>query len=213
MLTGVTGLDEITRGGLPLHRNTVILGGPGCGKTVLALQTLVTGARDFGEPGLFVAFEENTEQVVSNAASFGWNLPSLERQKLFFLDARARPKNISAGDFDMMGLLAGIDVKVKRMGAKRIVFDSIDMLLSLLDNVSKERLEMQRLLEWLLERDLTGIITSKLEGDTHPASQRYGFLQFMADCTVHLSQQTVDRVARRELRVVKYRGSAFSENT
>ena len=111
------------------------------------------------------------------------------------------------------GLLAGLDVKVKQLGAKRIVFDSIDMLLSLLDNVSKERLEMQRLFEWLLDRRLTAIITSKLEGASHPSSQRYGFLQFMADCTVHLSQQTVDRVARRELRVIKYRGSAFSENT
>jgi len=212
MPTGITGLDEITRGGLPRHGNTVILGGPGCGKTLLALQTLVNGARLQGEPGIFVAFEENTRKIVRNAASLGWNLPELERKQLFFFDARTRPGDITGGDFDLAGLLAGIEAKAKKMGAKRIVFDSIDVLLSLLNNLPKERQEIHRLLEWLDTSGLTGIITGKVEEGSPHTAQRYGFLQFMADCAVQLSQQTVERVSQRELRVLKYRGSAFSEN-
>jgi len=212
MPTGITGLDEITRGGLPRHRNTVVLGGPGCGKTLFALQTLVNGARDHGEPGIFVAFEENTRQIVRNAASFGWDLPELERKNLFFLDARTRPDSITAGDFDLVGLLAGIAVQAKKMGAKRIVFDSIDVLLALLDNLPRERQEIHRLLDWLTTSGLTALITGKLDDGSPHGPQRYGFLQFMADCAVQLSQQTVERVSQRELKVLKYRGSAFSEN-
>ena len=212
MPTGITGLDEITRGGLPRGRNTIVLGGPGSGKTVLALQTLVNGARLYGEPGIFVAFEENTRQIIRNAASFGWNLPELERKNLFFLDALTRPDNITAGDFDLVGFLATIWVKARKMRAKRIVFDSIDVLLSLLDNIPKERLEIYRLNDWLTTSGLTGIITSKLEVGDQPWPQRYGFLPFMADCAVLLRQLTVERVCQRDLRVLKYRGSAFSEN-
>jgi circadian clock protein KaiC len=212
MPTGITGLDEITHGGLPRNCNTVVLGGPGSGKTVLALQTLVNGARNYGEPGIFVAFEENTRRIIRNAASFGWNLPKLERENLFFLDARTRPDKITSGDFDLVGFLATIWAKAKKMRAKRIVFDSIDVLLSLLDNIPKERVEIYRLADWLTESGLTGIITSKLEEGVQPSAQRYGFLSFMADCAVLLRQQTMERISQRELRVLKYRGSAFSEN-
>ena len=212
MPTGITGLDEITRGGLPRGGNTVVLGGPGCGKTLFALQTLVNGALSYGEPGIFVAFEENTRKIVRNAGSLGWNLPELERRNLFFLDARTQPGDINGGHFDLAGLLAGIEAKAKKMGAKRIVFDSVDVLLSLLDNLPKERQEIHRLIEWLATSGLTGIITAKIEGGSHQPLQRYGFLQFMADCAVQLSQETVERVSQRELRVLKYRGSAFSEN-
>jgi circadian clock protein KaiC len=212
MPTGITGLDEITRGGLPRHGNTVVLGGPGCGKTLLALQTLVHGAQHLGEPGILVAFEENTRKIVRNAASLGWNLPELERKNLFFIDARTRPGDITGDSFDLVGLLAGIGAKAKKMGAKRIVFDSIDVLLSLLNDLPKERKEIHRLIEWLDASGLTGIITGKIEDGSPHAAQRYGFLQFMADCAVQLSQQTVERVSQRELRVLKYRGSAFSEN-
>jgi circadian clock protein KaiC len=212
MPTGITGLDEITRGGLPRHGNTVILGGPGCGKTLLALQTLVNGARHHGEAGILVAFEENTRKIVRNAASFAWDLPELERKNLLFIDARTRPGDITGGDFDLEGLLAGIGAKAKKMGAKRIVFDSIDVLLSLLNNLPRERQEIHRLLEWLDASGLTGIITGKVEDGSPHTAQRYGFLQFMADCAVQLSQQTVERISQRELRVIKYRGSVFSEN-
>ncbi len=212
MPTGITGLDEITRGGLPRERNTVLIGGPGCGKTVLALQILVNGARRYREPGIFVAFEENTRQIVNNAATFGWNLGELQRKSLYFVDARIQPENITAGDFDLEGFLAAIGVKAKKMGARRIVFDSIDVLLTLLDSIPRERQEVHRLLEWLNENRLTGIITSKSEDGTNKTAERYGFLQFMADCAVQLRQQTVDQVSQRDLRVIKYRGSAFAEN-
>jgi len=212
MPTGIVGLDGITHGGLPRDRNTVIVGGPGSGKTVLSLQTLVNGARDYGEPGIFVAFEENTSQIIRNAASFGWNLAELERKNLFFLDARTRPESITAGDFDLVGFHATIWAKAKKMRAKRIVFDSIDVLLSLLDDLPKERLEIYRLNDWLANSGMTGIITSKLEVGSQPSGQRYGFLQFMSDCVVLLGQYTHERVSQRELRVLKYRGSTFSEN-
>ncbi len=212
MPTGIIGLDAITRGGLPRDRNTVIVGGPGCGKTVLALQMLVNGARDYGEPGIFVAFEENSRQIIGNAASFGWNLAELERKNLFFLDARVRPENVTAGSFDLVGLLAGTLAKAKKMRAKRIVFDSIDVLLSLLDHLPKERQELYRLSDWLSTSGMTGLITIKREEGELSMAPRYGFLQFTADCVVQLSHQTVERVSQRELQVLKYRGSGFSEN-
>jgi circadian clock protein KaiC len=210
--TGIAGLDEITRGGLPEGRVTVVMGGAGCGKTVLALQTLVNAARHLREPGIFVAFEENARQIVRNAASFGWNLPELERKKLFFLDVRPKPDDVTAGDFDLNGLLAAIAAKARAMGARRIVFDAIDVLLSRMDNPTRERIELQRLHEWLHASGMTGLITAKVDDNTGGASQRYGCLQFMTDCTVVLSHQTVSRQSQRELRVLKYRGSGFSEN-
>lgn len=212
MPTGIMGLDEITRGGLPRDRNTVLIGGPGCGKTVLALQILVNGARRYREPGIFVAFEENTHQIVNNAASFGWDLPELARKSLYFVDARIQPENITAGDFDLEGFLAAVGAKAKKMGARRIVFDSIDVLLALLDNIPRERQEVHRLLEWLNANHLTGIITSKSEDGSNKTAERYSFLQFMADCAIQLRQQTVDQLSQRDLRVIKYRGSAFAEN-
>src|SRR5450432_4003520 len=106
LLTGIKGFDDITYGGLPLERNTLIMGGPGCGKTVFALQALVNGARKSKEAGLFVAFEESTKQIVANAATFGWDLPALEKKKLFFLDARLTPESVKAGEFDLAGMLA-----------------------------------------------------------------------------------------------------------
>jgi len=137
--TGIPGLDEILRGGLPRERNTVVIGGAGCGKTILALQTLVNGARDFNEPGIFIAFEENSKQIIGNAATFGWDLPELQKRKLFFLDARLTPEVIKTGGFDFSALLAIAGAKAKELGAKRIVFDSIDILLTLLDDPLAER--------------------------------------------------------------------------
>ena len=126
--TGIIGLDEVTNGGLPQGRCTLLAGGPGCGKTVLALQVLVNGAKN-GEPGIFVAFEENAERIVANAATFGWDLPDLQNKNLFFLDGKPRPEDIWAGDFDLTGMLAILKAKADQLKAKRIVFDSIDVLL------------------------------------------------------------------------------------
>ena len=121
--TGVEGFDAITGGGLPRNRTSLIFGGPGSGKTVFALQTMVNGARQFGEPGIFVAFEENSRHILANAASFGWNLPQLEKKQLFFFDAKLRPDVIKAGEFDLSGMLAGIKAEADARGVKRIVFD------------------------------------------------------------------------------------------
>ena len=209
--TGVEGFDAITGGGLPRNRTSLIFGGPGSGKTVFALQTIVNGARQFGEPGIFVAFEENSRHILANAASFGWNLPQLEKKQLFFFDAKVRPDVIKAGEFDLSGMLAGIKAEADARGVKRIVFDSIDVLLTLLDDPYAERREIYRLNDWLSESGLTGIITAKSQDDPFVAA-RYGFMQFMADCVVVLKLQVVDQIAMRYLQVMKYRGSSFAEN-
>ena len=212
MPTGVEGFDAITGGGLPRNRTSLILGGPGAGKTVFALQTLVNGARQFGEPGIFVAFEENSRHILANAASFGWNLPKLEKKQLFFFDAKMGPDVIKAGEFDLSGMLAGIKAEADARGARRIVFDAVDALLSLLDDPLAERREIYRLDDWLSESGLTGIITAKSEGDDPFVGEGYGFMQFMADCVVALKLRVVDQIALRYVQVIKYRGSSFAEN-
>jgi len=209
--TGIIGFDEITGGGVPAGRTTLIVGGPGAGKTVFALQGLVTAARELREPGIFVAFEENSRQIVANASTFGWDLPALEKERLFFLDARLGPTTIQAGDFDISGILAGLEAKVKEMKARRIVFDGIDVLLTLLDDPAKERREIYRLQEWLHSAGLTAIITAKASEGDRVSTERYAFMQFMVDAVVSLQNRMVERVALRGLRVMKYSGSGFAE--
>ena len=210
--TGITGFDEITDGGLPRARTTLILGGPGAGKTVFALETLVRGAEHYGEPGIFVALEETSKQIIENGRTFGWDIPQLEAKHLFFLDAQLSPRTVTAGDFDLSGMLAGISVRIKEMKAKRIVFDGLDVLLRLLDDPVAERREVYRIQEFLLEHEITGIITAKADPEDREATERYAFMQFMVDCIVSLQHRLLDRVSLRGLRVIKYRGSAFSEN-
>jgi circadian clock protein KaiC len=210
--TGIQGFDQSTNGGLPRGRTSLVVGGPGSGKTVFALQTLVHGARQRGEPGIFVAFEENSRQIVANAASFGWDLPALERDKLFFLDARMALGTITAGKFDLAGMLASLGAKVDEMGARRIVFDSIDVLLLLLDDPVLERQEIYRVHDWLSETGLTGLVTARI-GTVDPLqSERYGFMQYMADCVVLLTHRLEERISLRTVRTVKYRGASFAEN-
>src|SRR5208337_3668456 len=145
MPTGVEGFDAITGGGLPRNRTTLLLGGPGSGKTVFALQTLVNTARQRGEPGIFVAFEENSRQIVANVASFGWDLSTLEKEgKIFLLDACLSSEVVQSGKFELAGMLASLKAKAEAMGAKRIVFDAMDVLLVLLDDPAAERHEIYR---------------------------------------------------------------------
>jgi circadian clock protein KaiC len=208
VLTGIQGFDEITDGGLPQGRTTLVMGGPGCGKTVFALQSLVTGANKRKEAGIFVAFEESTRQIVANAATFGWDLPALAKKKLFFLDAQLSPEVVKAGEFDLVGMLNVLQAKAEELQAKWIVFDGIDVLLSLLDDAVAERREIYRIRDWLFQNGLTGIITQKVGGVEQ--DQRYNFLQFMVDCVVVLRHQVVEGTAFRNLRVMKYRGSGFA---
>jgi circadian clock protein KaiC len=208
MSTGIVGFDEITDGGLPCGRTTLVMGGPGCGKTVFALQVLVNSAVRHKEASLFVAFEENTNQIVTNAATFGWDLPALVKKKLFFLDARLSPDVVKAGEFDLLGMLTMLQAKAEEIHATRIVFDGIDVLLTLLDNPVAERRELFRIRDWLSQTGLTGIITQKVGGAE--ADQRYSYLQFMVDCVIVLQHQVIDGSAFRSLRVKKFRGSGFS---
>ena len=208
ILTGIDGFDEISQGGLPRGRTTLVLGGAGCGKTVFALQTLVKGAHREKAAGIFVAFEESTRQIAANAGSFGWDLPALERKKLFFLDARVSPEVVKAGEFDLIGMLNLLQAKAEEIQARLIVFDGIDVLLSLLDDPAAERREVYRIRDWLSKTGLTGIITQKAIGNE--TDHRYSFLQFMVDCVVMLRHQVVNGSAFRNLRITKYRGSGFS---
>lgn len=210
--TGIVGFDEITGGGLPACRTTLLVGGPGTGKTVFALQALVNGARFHDEPGIFVAFEENSRQIRGNSATFGWDLGGLERKQLFFLDAKLAPNTVRTGEFELAGLLAAIAAKAKVMNAKRIVFDSLDVLLYLLKDEAAEREEIYRLQDWLLDNELTGILTAKAGLSEPTGTSRYSFVQFMADTVVQLHHDLIDRVAVRHLRVMKYRGSSFADN-
>jgi circadian clock protein KaiC len=210
--TGITGLDEITGGGLPRGRTTLLVGGSGSGKTILALQILVNGARA-GEPGIFVAFEEAPGRIVTNAESFGWDLPSLQHDALYFMDAQPPHDLVQSGTFDLRGMLAALGAKAARMNARRIVFDALDMMLSLLPDPAAQRREIYRLHAWLLEHELTGIITLKADDHGNGAiSQPFGFMQFMVDCAVVLNHTVVLGVSQRNLRVQKYRGASFDEN-
>jgi len=206
--TGIRGLDEITNGGLPRGRAILLAAGPGCGKTVLALQALVNGAA-MGEPGIFVAFEEDSARIIANAETFGWNLPELETKQLFFLDAKPRPDLVCAGQFELTGLLSTLKAKADKMGAKRIVFDSIDVLLSLMDNRLAEQRELFRLNDWLVASGLTGIITCKNHDSNQPGLHYQDFMQYIVDCMISLQHKVENRVSCRTLRVVKYRGSGF----
>ncbi|MDB6125193.1 MAG: putative circadian clock protein KaiC [Pedosphaera sp.] len=210
-VTGIPGFDESTGGGLPQNRTTLVMGGPGSGKTVFALQSLVTGALK-GEAGILVTFQETPRQIVENAATFGWNLADLEKDKLVILDARVRPNAFNSIELYLSGMLAGIQVVAKEMNAKRVVFDSIDALLSLLSDRTTERQEIARLRDWLSESGLTTVITAQVENNDPFISQRHGALQFMADCVVLLDYQASSHTATRSLRVLKYRGSGFVES-
>jgi circadian clock protein KaiC len=199
---------------LPRGRTTLLVGGPGSGKTVFALQFLVHGAQECKEPGILVAFEESSKRIVANATSFGWKLAELQQKKLFFMDAQPLPDLVQSGDFDLGGMCAALEAKVKEMGARRIVFDALDVVLALLPDLALRRREVYRLHEWLLARELTGFITAKTGGDAASASsqQPFGFMQFMVDCTVILNHSVVLGVSQRNLRVQKYRGSGFDED-
>lgn len=212
--TGIQGFDDITNGGLPRGRTTLLEGGPGSGKTIFALQFLVHGARACNEPGIFVAFEETSQRIAANAQGFGWNLAELQPRKLYFVDAQPTPDLVQSGGFDLGGMLAALGAQIKVMGARRIVFDALDIVLALLPDMAAKRREIYRLHEWLLEKELTGLITAKAGGDEASSlyQEPFGFMQFMVDCAVLLNHSVSIGVSQRNLRVQKYRGSNFDEN-
>ncbi|MEZ0326591.1 MAG: circadian clock protein KaiC [Fimbriimonas sp.] len=212
-LTGIKGFDEITGGGLPRGRTTLLEGGPGSGKTMFALQFLINGARANDEPGIFVAFEESPARIVENVGSFGWNVEELLDKKLHFLDARVSSDMVQCGEFDLSGMLAALAAKTAHVGARRIVFDALDIFLALLPDEASRRREVYRLHDWLLDQKLTGLITTKgAEGIAPSIGESLSFMQFMVDCSVVLNHRVNLGVSQRNLRVKKFRGSAFDEN-
>ena len=212
--TGVVGFDEITGGGLPSGRTTLLTGGPGSGKTIFGVQFLLHGAQTCNEPGIFVAFEEAPDRILRNFAAFGWKLSELQDKKLFFIDAQPMPDLVQSGNFDLSGMLAGLQAKIEETKSRRIVFDALDVLLALLPDVAARRLEMHRLNQWLLKYEITAIVTAKagLEDVSSPGEQPFAFMQFMVDCSVILNHRVDLGVSQRNLRVQKYRGSSFIED-
>jgi circadian clock protein KaiC len=209
--TQVAGLDEVLEGGLPRGRTTLVSGGPGSGKTVLGLEFLCRGALA-GEPGVFVAFEERAEAVRTNAMSMGWDLAALEKAgKVAVVEARLDGEEVLAGDFNIQGMLAIVEGHAKRIGAKRVVMDALDVLMRVYGDAQRERNELYRLHDWLVDRKLTGILSVKAQSEGNMA-HRYEYLDFMADCVIRLDHRVMGQVATRRLRVIKYRGSGFGTN-
>src|SRR4051812_34173052 len=206
--TGVLGFDDLSRGGLPRGRTTLLTGGPGSGKTVFALQCLVNAVRERRARGLFVAFEESTRQIVANAATFDWDLAALMKQKLFLLDARLSPEVVHSGGFDLSGMLAMLKAKKEQLDARWIVFDGIDVLLTLLHDPVAEMREIYRIRDWLAANEMSAIITAKTDGGAGEAVN-YDFMQFMVDCVVQLERRLEHGVALHRLQITKYRGSDF----
>ena len=213
--TGIAGFDQMTGGGLPRGRTTLLVGGPGCGKTIFALHFLEHGAGVCGETGVFVAFEETPERLLANAAGFGWRLDALnESGQLHFLDAQPPTDIVQAGSFDLGGMLAVLGTQASRLGARRIVFDALDIVLERLPDDAARRHEMQRLHAWLLDSRLTAFVTLK-SGSVNASDTvlpAYGFMQYMVDCVVLLDHRVVRGVSERHVRVQKYRASGFDEN-
>ncbi|MDO9116329.1 MAG: circadian clock protein KaiC [Nitrospira sp.] len=208
--TGIVGLDKVLGGGLPAERMTLVGGGPGSGKSIIGLQWLLAGT-DAGEPGILVLFEERVASVRQNAAGLGWDVARLEQKGLLcLLDARISPEAVVSGDFSIKGLLAIIGQKAKAMRARRIVIDAVDALLYLYDSPMRERHELYSLHEWLLDQKLTTMMTVKTVPQEE--SPRYAFLDFMADCVIHVDQRVTQQITTRRLRVVKYRGAGYGRN-
>ncbi len=209
LATGIVGFDQLSHGGFPQHRTSLLIGGPGAGKTVFALQCLVNAALHHRAPGIFVAFEESPRQIIANGATFDWGLANLSAKKLFFMDAHLSPTLVKAGDFDLAGMLAMLVAKKQEIGAQWIVFDGIDVLLTLLQDPAAEMRELYRLRDWLDDNALTAIMTAKIEGRPVEAVH-YGFLQFMVDCVVRFERRHEDRISVQTLQITKYRGSGYA---
>lgn len=206
--TGITGFDDLSYGGLRPNRTLLLSGGPGSGKTVFAMQTLVHAARERNEPGIFVAFEETAKRLVADAASFDWGLAGLVKNKIFVFEARLSPDIVQAGEFDLRGMLAMLSAKQKEMGAGWIVFDGIDVLLTLLRDPIAEMREVYRIRDWLAFNELNAIVTAKVDSATSAAGT-YDFMQFMLDCVVRLTRRLEQGVSLHRLQIAKYRGSDF----
>ncbi len=209
--TGIEGLDEITLGGLPTGRTTLVCGGPGCGKTLLGMEFLLRGILQYGEPGVFMAFEENAGELAANVASLGYDLNQLCAGGQLFIDyVRVDRSEIEeTGEYDLDGLFIRLADAIGRIGAKRVVLDTLEMLFSGLRNESILRAELRRLFRWLKDRGVTTIITAERG---HGQLTRHGLEEYVSDCVILLDFRVHEEIATRRLRVVKYRGTLHGTN-
>jgi circadian clock protein KaiC len=209
--TGINGLDEITEGGLPEGRPTLVCGGPGCGKTLLAMEFIVKGAALYNEPGVFMAFEEKAEELTANVASLGFDLDKLQKNKMLRLDyvQIERSEIEETGEYDLEGLFIRLEHAINSIGAKRVVLDTIENLFAGLTNQGIIRAELRRLFRWLKDKNLTTIITGERgEG----LLTRHGLEEYVSDCVILLDHRIINQISTRRLRIVKYRGSIHGTN-
>jgi circadian clock protein KaiC len=209
--TGIAGLDEITGGGLPKGRPTLVAGAAGCGKTLFAMEFLVRGATQYDEPGVFIAFEENAEELAQNVASLGFDLHDLVRKKKLIVDyIRVERSEIEeAGEYDLEGLFIRLGYAIDSISAKRVALDTIEVLFGALPNQGILRAELHRLFRWLKDKRVTAVVTGERgEG----LITRFGLEEYVADCVIVLDHRVNEQVSTRRLRIVKYRGSLHGTN-
>ncbi len=209
--TGIQGLDEITGGGLPRGRPTLVCGGAGCGKTLLAAEFLVRGAVQFGEPGVLMAFEETEVELKANVASLGFDLTGLVRRKKIVVDyVHIEPGDVQeSGEYDLEGLFVRLNHAIDSIGAKRVVLDTLEALFSGLRNEGILRAELRRLFRWLKDKGVTAVITAERGREQ---LTRHGLEEYVSDCVILLDHRVNDQIATRHLRVVKYRGALHGTN-
>ncbi|MHB0969804.1 MAG: circadian clock protein KaiC [Thermoanaerobaculia bacterium] len=209
--SGIDGLDEITSGGLPRGRTTLICGGPGCGKTVFGAQFLVRGAVDYDEPGVLMTFEEREGEIRSNVASMGFDVPALVRRKKLIIDhVRLERSEIEeTGAYDLEGLFVRLAWAIDSIGAKRVVLDTIEAIFAGLSQAGILRAELRRLFFWLKERGVTAIVTGERGEGT---LTRHGLEEYVSDCVIVLDHRVQSQVSTRRMRIVKYRGSSHGTN-
>ncbi len=205
--TGIAGFDEVTNGGVPKGRPSIVCGGPGCGKTMFAVEFLVRGATEYNEPGVLMTFEETSEEMTKNVASLGFDLKGLAARKKLVLEyVRIEPAEIhETGEYDLEGLFIRLQHAVDRIGAKRVVLDTVEAIFSGFANTGLLRAEIRRLFRWLKDRGLTTVVTAeKGEGSL----TRYGLEEYVSDCVIFLDHRVTEQVSTRRMRVVKYRGAS-----
>jgi circadian clock protein KaiC len=209
--SGISGLDEITGGGFPLGRPTLVCGASGSGKTLLAMEFLVRGIQQHNEPGVFMSFEERSIDLAQNVASLGFDLEALIAGKKLFIDhvALGHAEVMETGEYNLDGLFLRLDAAIDEVGAKRIVLDTIEILFASLTNHSVLRTEFRRLFAWIKEKGITAIVTGE-RGDA--MLSRHGLEEYVSDCVILLDNRLVGPVATRRLRIMKYRGSAHGSN-
>jgi circadian clock protein KaiC len=205
--SGIVGFDEVTNGGVPKGRPTIVCGGPGCGKTMFAVEFLVRGAMQYDEPGVLMTFEETSEEMAKNVASLGFDLKRLAARKKLVLEyVRIEPSEIQeTGEYDLEGLFIRLQHAVDSIGAKRVVLDTLEAIFSGFSNTGMLRAEIRRLFRWLKDRGLTTVVTAeKGEGTL----TRYGLEEYVSDCVIFLDHRVTDQISTRRIRVVKYRGAS-----